>query len=81
MNKSITCSLALCCGVPLLLVLAGGGVTGYWSEPSAMVCLSVAAGAAGYVGWKHLTRLDSEDDWDMDDFPALAELREPARED
>lgn len=81
MNKTIAGSLALCCGVPLLLVLAGGGVTGYWSEPAAMVCVSVAALAAGYAGWKHLTRLDDEDDWDMDDFPALAELREPTRED
>jgi hypothetical protein len=81
MNKTIAHSLGLCCGLPLLLVLVGGGVTGYWSEPAAMACLSVVALAAGYVGWKHFTRLDQEDDWSMDDFPALAELRQPTRED
>ncbi len=77
MNRAISGSLGICCGLPLLLVLAGGGVAGYWSEPAAMTCLSVTALLAGYVGWKYFTRLDHEDDWDADEFAELTEPREP----
>ena len=61
MNHTIGWSLGLCCGLPLLLVLAGGGAAGYWSQPATMGCLGVIAVLAGYAGWGYLTRRDEVD--------------------
>ncbi len=66
MNKLIGWSLGLCCGLPLLLVLAGGGAVGYWSQPAAMGCLSVIALLGGFVGWAYFTRRGEADGWDSE---------------